>query len=226
MSPNKAPDQSPFSISNLIGNTRHIVKLKADKTTVDPGQGTAKFDIPNGVDYNSTHQIHTKSLQVKTGDELSKSFDADASMSGSYASVAAEGSVKYSYQSALSASKYYGVLSYDYRVFMLTLKLEHGELDLEDGFIKEAKKLPEWPASGNPDSATYETYKEFFRNWGTYVIRSVIFGARFQVKIEHIIGEKESQSDFESHVKAEYNGVCRYRGQWIAKNVAKNVLQV
>ncbi|KAE8130656.1 hypothetical protein BDV38DRAFT_289446 [Aspergillus pseudotamarii] len=117
------------------------------------------------------------------------------------------------YQTALSTSKYYGVLSTEHKSFLLKLRRDRGKVDIDDSFKDEAKELPPWPDAKKPPSPeVYQTYKEFFEDWGTYVVRSIAFGARYQLKLETQMSSMSSKKDFEAHISAEYNGICSVKG--------------
>ncbi|KAL4987802.1 hypothetical protein BDW68DRAFT_177553 [Aspergillus falconensis] len=210
--------KNPFNIDRLIEGAREVIALSKEKKTVGGAHGETNtgFQVPGNIDYNSKHQTDTKSLRVETGTELSNSLDADASLSASYAGVSAEGTVKYSYHGALSASKNYAVFSLDHRSFILTLELPHGKLAVDEELISEAKELPDWPKGDDdvhhPSAEDCDEYRDFFNVWGTYVFRSCTFGARYQMKLECHNTSEQTKEDFETHVKAEYDGVANVKG--------------
>ncbi|KAL2855232.1 MAC/Perforin domain-containing protein [Aspergillus pseudodeflectus] len=159
--------------------------------------------------YTELGETKTHSLKVESGTELKDSLDADASASLGYAGFAATGSVKYSYQTALSASKYYAVLSTEHKSFLLKMKLTRGTVDIDDGVLEDAQDLPDWPdAKKPPTPEVYRKYRDFFEEWGTYVVRSCAFGARYQLKLESHMTDTKSKSEFQTHISAEYNGIC------------------
>ncbi|KAH8702287.1 hypothetical protein BGW36DRAFT_424567 [Talaromyces proteolyticus] len=190
------PDgQDPFNLDKLLESTRRVVKLSLDKKIVGGSHGSG-FKVPKDVDYTGVHETQTKSLQVETGDELSKELDTNASLSGSYSGVSAEASAKYSYHTSLNKSNYYGVVSLSHVSFLLTLHRSSIVKDnIESSFISSARKLPEWKDSAIPDEDTYSRYREFFETWGTH-----------------------SKTELEAQIKAEYNGVASVKGEASVKH--------
>jgi hypothetical protein len=202
-----------------------VIKLNNARKTVGESHGTG-FTVPSNIDYASKHATDHNSLRVETGSELSDSLDSSASLSASYAGVSAEGSAKYSYHGVLSKSKYYAVVSLDHRSFVLTLELPHGKLAVDTSLIGEAKELPEWPDSKtgvhHPSADDCDEFLDFYKTWGTYVIRSCTFGARYQLKLESHMSRDLSKEDFETHIKAEYHGVARVKGDAGLKTSSKH----
>ncbi|KAF7597176.1 hypothetical protein BBP40_009516 [Aspergillus hancockii] len=203
-------EHKPFEIKSLTRRTRQVFELVDNTKTVGQARGQG-FMVPKNIDHTGIHETNTHSLKVETGTELSNSLDAGAEVSASYGGISAEGSVKYSYQTVLSASKYSGILSTKHQSFMLIMKLPHGKLDLENGFVESSKELPEWLLNGeikSPKLETYEEYKAFSLKGGTYLIRACSSRARYQLTLESHTTDAKSESDFKSHISTEYNGIA------------------
>ncbi|KAL2850530.1 hypothetical protein BJX68DRAFT_266732 [Aspergillus pseudodeflectus] len=217
--------KNPFDIDKLLEGAREVIKLNDGTKTVGESHGSG-FTVPGNIDYASKHTTDHNSLRVETGSELSDTLDGNASLSASYAGVSAEGSAKYSYRGVLSKSKYYAVVSLDHRSFVLTLELPHGKLAVDTGLIDEAKELPEWPNGKNgvhhPSAEDCEEFLDFFRTWGTYVIRSCTFGARYHLKLESHMPKDLSKEEFETHIKAEYDAVASVKGDAGLKTSSKH----
>jgi hypothetical protein len=64
----------------------------------------------------------------------------------------------------------------------------------------------------HPSVEDCEEFLDFFRTWGTYVIRSCTFGVRYQLKLESHMSKDQSKEEFETHIKAEYDGVASVKG--------------
>ncbi|KAL2843908.1 hypothetical protein BJY01DRAFT_248371 [Aspergillus pseudoustus] len=58
----------------------------------------------------------------------------------------------------------------------------------------------------------YQKYKQFFEEWGTYVVHLCEFGARYQLKLDSHMTNTSSKKDFESYISAEYNDICSDKG--------------
>ncbi|OJJ42566.1 hypothetical protein ASPZODRAFT_147205 [Penicilliopsis zonata CBS 506.65] len=172
-------DHNPFDITRLIAGRRKIVLLDVKNTKEVGTASGVGFKIPAGIGFTGIGSTETHSLTVETGTELGKSLDAQAEMSASYAGVSAEGSAKYSYQTALSTSKYYGLLSSETQSFMLTMEL--ADLDLADGFVTAAQGLPDWPSSGYPSAA---------------------------LLVENHMCDTASKEEMQAHISCECNGIA------------------
>ncbi|KAL3443730.1 hypothetical protein BJX65DRAFT_311531 [Aspergillus insuetus] len=74
----------------------------------------------------------------------------------------------------------------------------------------------------HPSAVDCDEFLDFYKTWGTNVIPSCTFGARYHLKLESYMSRDLSKEDFETHIKAEYHGVAsvRIRGGDISKNAS------
>jgi hypothetical protein len=191
-------------------NNSTIVKLSQKMTPVTfPGNKILNIpentSLTQGLGHTTTH-----SLKVERGDSLASELSTSASLSASYCGVSADTSAQYNYSSSLNASNYYAVVSVDHSSFFLRLK---GHKDtycnINTELISDADKLPEWKEN---DVSIYNRYVDFFKSWGTHVIKNCTYGARYQLKVETSSTDSKSKEEFGVHVGAEYNGVASVKG--------------
>jgi MAC/Perforin domain len=69
--------------------------------------------------------------------------------------------------------------------------------------------LPDWN-SGALD--VFEQYCNFFRSWGTHVVKACTFGGRYQLRVEHDMTKGETKQSFGANMRAEYDGVENISG--------------
>jgi hypothetical protein len=201
-------------LDDLLGTTRRLVNLSAERK--DVGKHDTKFRVPKDIDYLGINTSKNEGLVIERGDTLSSDLDVSASLSGSYGGISAEASAKYSYHTSLSSSSYYAIVLCSHDSFQLSLRYSSLEekSKLDHNFIKAAKKLPDW----KENAIVYETYIDFFQRWGTHIIRTCTFGARYRTQIEASTEDVKSKKALEAHVKAEYNGVASVKGETEVKS--------
>lgn len=190
-------------------NTSTVVELseQTHETTFADGK---EYRLPNNVTARLGNRKTTvNSLKVESGNDLASQLDVSASLSGSYAGFSASASGQYSFDSSMSSSKNYALLSVDHTSFTLNLK-GHKELDtrISEEFVDDVEQLPTWDLK----DSVYERYMQFFDSWGTHIVKSCTFGARYQLKVEGQQTESQSKEEFEVNVSAEYSGVASVKG--------------
>ncbi|KAJ5096391.1 MAC/Perforin domain-containing protein [Penicillium alfredii] len=186
-----------------------VVKLSTETYPVQFGDGKI-YKLPKNTKSSQGHRVtHTNSLKVARGAELAYELGTEASISGSYAGFSASASAQYSYSGSMSVNKIYAILSVNHTSFTLDLEGHEGTDKMVSAeFVAAAKRLPEWQVK----KEIYNEYVQFFRNWGTHVIDSCTFGARYQLKVENSSVESKSKESFQAQVSAEYNGIGSVKG--------------
>ncbi|KAB8231129.1 MAC/Perforin domain-containing protein [Aspergillus alliaceus] len=146
---------------------------------------------------------------------MARDLDTSASLSASYAGFSASASAQNSYSSSLSSNKYYAMLSVDHSSSILEFEGHEGtDPNINPGFVEAAKQLPEWEVKDE----VYGQYVRFFRSWGTHVIKSSTFGARYQLKVENESSKSKSKEILQAQVSAEYNGLASVKGDACVKS--------
>ncbi|KAL3477680.1 hypothetical protein BJX99DRAFT_225919 [Aspergillus californicus] len=214
--PNKL---NPFEVDNVLQSARRIVVLDEDKKNVGGTSGKG-YQVRKGIDYTEDHHTAAHPLMMETGANLSDILDASPSTCSNYTGVSTDGLGKFSYKTALSMSKYYALVTADYRSFTLELNLDGKELKLVNDLAHEARDLGDWKEDENgvPSTEVYDKYKEFFEKWGTCVIRSCSFGARYQLRVESHMADILNKEEFATHVEAEYDGIASVSGSVDSKS--------
>jgi hypothetical protein len=151
-----------------------------------------------------SRQTETQSLKVESGDEMARELDTSTSASGSYSGFSASASAQYSYSTSLSHSKYYALIDVVHTSFSLELK-GHESIDsrINSDLVEDAKKLPEWEETDE----VHRQYLKFFRKWGTHVIKSCTFGARYRLRVDEDMSKFTSKETFQTCVSTEFSFV-------------------
>ncbi|KAJ5675569.1 MAC/Perforin domain-containing protein [Penicillium macrosclerotiorum] len=127
-----------------------------------------------------------------------------------YAGFSASASAQYNYSTSLSHSRYYALCDVAHTSFSLVLKdPEFTDSRINQNLVEEAKKLPEWAETND----VYRQYVKFFRRWGTHVIKSCTFGARYQLRVESDASKYTSKQIFQAHVSAECSFVAQAKAE-------------
>ncbi|KMQ43282.1 hypothetical protein A7C99_4374 [Trichophyton rubrum] len=203
-----------FDLDVVLDQKRRIVTLSEDQSTVTFPDGDT-YAIPKNTKLtNSAGGTTTNSMRVETGTDLASTLDTSASFSANYAGVSASTSSQYSYSHSLSTAKVYGVMSVDHRSFFLELDYDGSPVVVNERLLAAVEELPDWKV----DQTTFDQYMNFFNDWGTHVMESCVFGARYQLKVNNELTKTETKEKFELHVKAEYNGIADVSGDVSVKN--------
>ncbi|KAK2765512.1 hypothetical protein FQN54_008366 [Arachnomyces sp. PD_36] len=198
-----------FDLNQVVwlGSERSIVVLNGQRTETIPGLRT-KVNIAEGVGIRSFGLRTTSDdTVVKTGSELIDTLKVNASARVGYFGVSVDAGASYSYEKSAKRDSMYGLLAIDQKQFYTYLKADqkkdlYGNLNQE--FVKDGKNLPDWEES---QEDVQNTYRRFFEDWGTHVIKKCLYGTRYSVLIESENSSTENKTNFKAHINAEYTNI-------------------
>lgn len=124
---------------------------------------------PFSANYNSYH----------TGTEAFSAFQADAGLTAKYMAVSGSVSVGASINKMFSTEYSYAFFTYNANLINVFFK-NWADYVAEKGLKKRLQNLGKFDAS-YPDLAVIRRWKSFFKAFGTHVITSCTYGARFQL---------------------------------------------
>ncbi|EFY85233.1 SpoC1-C1C [Metarhizium acridum CQMa 102] len=201
---------NPLHIADVLdaSSKATIVHMSGKGRELNPPGSSKKFwKHENAILRSHGTSTESHSLIVKTGDELSHDFEAEANLSISYGGLSVSASSQYSYQSSFELTSVYGNYSFDQRVYSVQLAADPYEF-VNPKLVKEALLLPEW----HQDQATYEKYRLFFQKWGTYIILECFLGTRYQLSIESKETSSEKKQEIKACIGLEYKGLVSAGG--------------
>lgn len=196
-----------FRVEELVrrGNQARIIDIVGRRDVEIPGISGEKVFVGENIWISDPGaRSHETTLQVMTGSEVINSFSASASISGTYSALSVTSGANYSYESAVRRDSIYAFISNNTERYTVYLDWPGGIFNnLNKDFLRAVSSLPPWSDSKPPITS----YESFFQKWGTHVIRKVIVGSRYQLKVQTDSVASADKESFGASVAVEYAGI-------------------
>ncbi|KAF8317128.1 hypothetical protein DL93DRAFT_2165785 [Clavulina sp. PMI_390] len=137
------------------------------------------------------------------GSAAASALTADASLAGKYLAVSASAETTYSITKTFHTDTQYSLFDFQSLVYVAGLK--DWILDIDEGaFISPIRRMGPW----NPSNSTVvEAYRNFFNSYGSHVITSVQFGARYSMTVWGGTSDSTVDENWQADVAVAYDGV-------------------
>ncbi|KAF8319342.1 hypothetical protein DL93DRAFT_2074954 [Clavulina sp. PMI_390] len=197
---------TPNDVNSVIGNLKEgarVIRIDTS-STMRASVDSVHYEVPNNCFITGDTSADTiETAYHKDGTIAAMAFEGRPSLAEKYLAISSNADADYAIGKAFHPGSQYSLFDYQSITYAAGLTNWNRHIN-EAALVGPVRHLGPWDPT---NSTAVDLYKSFFAHFGSHVITSVRYGARYQMTVWASSSDQCVDSEFEADVAFAYKGV-------------------